>query len=207
MIDQIQSWEDRLLGRRLEQFKNSPVLQAVIEAFAEQVQALEDSGQAIALIGSIDPVTSDPDSPLYGVGRGAQLRIIGRRIGQQWTGESDDLYRLRLRARIRANKSSGTPEELYAVFVALFAGSGTARIDRADPATLIFRVGMPLDQSTAAVLLDFLRIAKVAGVRLLLEWSTATDAASFAFAGGAGLGFGDSSNSATGGAFSAALQA
>lgn len=207
-LDWITDWQTRLRSRLAEQFKDKPKLVAVVDAFAEQVQALEDSGQALALLGSIDPVTDDTNDPRYWIGRGAQLEVIGRRVGQQHTGEPDAIYRLRLRARIRANRSSGTAEDLYAVFVALFGGAGAAKIARSQPATLIFQVvAMGLDPLSAGVLLDFLRDAKDAGVKLILEWSPVADAGMFTMAGAGGLGFGDSSDPTIGGAFAGAARA
>lgn len=209
MIDYVPDWQARLRGRLAEQFKNKARLQVIIDAFAAQVQALEDSGQALALLARIDPVTDDPDSPLYGVGRGAQLRVIGRIVGQPYANEGDDLYRLRVRARRIVNRSSGSPEELYGVFLALLGGEGSASLTQSQPATAVFVVETPLSHDAASVLLDFLRAAKDAGVRLLVEWFEAAQAADvFAFDPGPGLGFADADDPlTTGGRFASAAHA
>ena len=190
MIDHVTDWLGRLRGRIAEQFKGLPNFDAIVAAYAEQIQALEESGQALALLASIDPVTSDVNSPLYGIGRGVQLDVIGLLVGQKRLQADDATYRLYLRARIKTNESSGVAEDLYAIFVALFAGAGRARAVPMQIATLVFQVFAPtLDAQTEAVLIQFLRDAHIAGVRLLLEWQPVDDAHSFACAGGDGLGF------------------
>lgn len=207
-LDVVSDWKARLRSRLAEQFKDKANLLAVVDAYAAQIQELEDSGQALALLLSIDPVTSDTSSPLYGIGRGVQLDVIGLLVGQKRLAASDATYRLYLRARIRVNKSSGTPEELYAVFVALFAAAGQAKATAEQPAAIVFQVLAPvLDPPTADLLLSFLRDAKDGGVRLLLEWQGVDDAHSFTFYGGTGLGFGDASDPSPGGQFAGALQA
>lgn len=208
VVDAI-DWTARARSRLYQQFRDKPKLLAVVDAYAAQLQALEDTGQALSLILSIDPITDDPESPLYGIGRGAQLQRVGRIVGQHYTGEAEDLYRLRLRARIRANKSSGTPEELYAVYQALMAGAGHAQIEPSPPAGLVFHANDALTDPEAALLLTFLVDAKVAGVRLWLEWQTTDAAHAFAFASDdyPGLGFGDDADPTVGGMLSGAAEA
>jgi hypothetical protein len=203
VIDYEHDWVGRLVGRIYQQFKDDPVLVALVrDVIAPQFQALEDAGQAVALMLSIDPVTSDPDSPLYGIGRGVQLDVIGRIVGQPRGGISDEVYRPYLRARIRTNRSSGSPDDLYAVFVALFGVTGSATILPAPPAGLIFRVDNPgLSVAEDAALFAFLRAAKDGGVRLYIETQPADDAHTFCFDGGAGLGFGDPADPTIGGEF------
>jgi len=206
VVDAI-DWITRARSRLYEQFRDKPKLLAVVDAYAAQLQALDDAGQALTMILSIDPITDDTESPLYGVGRGVQLQRIGRIVGQPYTGEPDDLYRLRLRARIKVNKSSGTPEELYAVYQALEAGAGHARIEPAPPAGLVFHANDPYNPAEAALLLGFLSDARDAGVRLWLEWQAVPDANAFAFASAdyAGDGFGTTADPTVGGALGGAL--
>ncbi len=207
MIDHVTDWLGRLRGRVAEQFKGLPNLDALVAAYAEQIQALEESGQALALLASIDPVTNDPASPLYGIGRGVQLDVIGILVGQKRLSADDATFRLYLRARIKVNNSSGVAEDLYAIFVALFAGAGRARAVPMQVATLVFQIFAPLlDGPTESVVISFLRDAHIAGVRLILEWQPVDDAHSFAFYGGDGLGFGDATNPSPGGAFAGAEQ-
>jgi len=170
--------------------------------FAVQVQQLEDLFQAMLSLASIDDAS------------GAQLQVIGRIVGELYTGEPDAIYRLRVRARIRANASSGDPDDLYAVFLACFglAGTGQAEIIPGGTAQFVFRVlALPLDGPTAAVLFDLLSGAKVAGSRLVLEWPTVVSATGFC-CGDAddptadfGPGCGDTDDLTVGGALAGAL--
>ena len=200
MIDHVTDWLSRLRGRIAEQFKTLPNLDALVVAYAAQIQALEESGQALSMLGSIDPLTSDVNSPLYGIGRGVQLDVIGVLVGQKRLSADDATYRLYLRARIRANESSGVAEDLYGIFVALFAGAGRARAVSMQVATLVFQIFSPtMDGPTEAVVIAFLRDAHIAGVRVILEWQPVDDSLAFSFYSGPGLGFGDATNPTPGG--------
>lgn len=193
-------WQPRLRALLFQQFRNLPpkdfsvspprsVIEAVSDYFAQEAQELEDAAQEVLSIVSID------DSS------GVQLQELGRLVGQPFSGESDALFRLRIRARIAANRSSGDPESLYLVFVTMFslAGQkGQAKIlsSPGSIAEFVFRVlGFTLDQRTAAALLDLLLAATVGGDRLLLEWSSAVPSGAFqcsdanALAGPYGPGF------------------
>lgn len=162
-VDYVESWKLRLRSRIFTQFQGKPTIEAVSDAIAAEWQEWEDAAQALFSLLSID------DSV------GLQLQVIGRLVGQPYTGEDDPTYRLRLKARIAANRSSGDPEDLYTVFNACFglAGQGNAAIVPYPPAPaqFVFRVlGLTLTPTAAAVLYALLVEAKVAGSRLLLEW-------------------------------------
>ena len=205
MIDYVADWQTRLRGRIYEQFRGLPNLQAVSDAIAAQAQDLEDAIQSVLTITSIDDST------------GEQLLALGRFVGQLYTGEDDPTYRLRIRARIAANLSSGDPEDLYAVFVAMFnlPTPGQAQVVPLppSPAAIIFRVLLrPLSGNEVGVLFDLLTEAKVGGVRLVIEWPTVDPAGGFAMddAGdigdaGPGLGFSDAGTITVGGMLSGAL--
>ena len=53
---------------------------------------------------------------VVGVAVGAQLDVLGRIVGEARLGDPDANYRLRIKAGILLNVSSGTPEELLAIF-------------------------------------------------------------------------------------------
>lgn len=213
----ITDWQARLRGRLAMQYRESNHV-GIVDAIAAQTQAVEDAGQALCRIYYIDPVTDDATSPLYGVGRGAQLDGIGAIVGQPNAGESDEIYRLYLRARIRANKSSGSPPNLFAVYQAMFAGAASMTFVPGGNATFALRIDSPvLTGAEVTVALVFLGVAKAAGVRGILEWTTADADHSFAcddasdLASTPGLGFGDSSTASStlsaGGSLAGALQA
>jgi hypothetical protein len=194
--DYERNWLGRLRGRVYQQFKDKPNLDAVVRAIAKQAQDLEDSAQLLLLLASIDDQ------------EGEQLRTIGRIVGQLWSGQADALYRLYLRARIKARRSSGTPSNLYAVFFAMFGGAAnvTMSVDNPDTATVLVHIDTPMDAAAALVATGFLGEAKVGGVRAILEWQPAADADTFCFDGGPGLGFGSETDTTLGGAFAGASQ-
>lgn len=187
-IDPVTNWQARLRSRIFEQFQGLPNIQAVSDAIAAQAQDLEDAAQSILTI------TSVLDSC------GVQLQKLGQLVGQQPSGETDPVYRLRIAARIAANRAGGDPEDLYRVFNAMFGltSPGQAQVVPypPSPAVVVFRVlGFPLDPQTAGVLFALLSDAMLGGGRLILEWPSAAPAAAFTFAdanhpiGGPGLGF------------------
>jgi hypothetical protein len=188
-------------------------VQAITAAFAVQVQALEDALQAVAQIPSIDPVTDDPASASYYVGRASQLDVIGRIVGQPRVSADDVFFRRLLRARIAVNRSSGTPAQLLAVLQLLFPGAVTTL--RAWPvASMVVAVLSPaIDPPTAALLVQLVGAAKQAGVAANVEWSPEASTSMFTLCDaatsgdGSLLGFGDTGNTLTGGAMSGAARA
>lgn len=167
----------------------------LLGAFLRQVQDLEDAYQQLLLERSLDTSV------------GAQLDVIGRKVGQKRNGYADEAYRRLLRARISTNRSSGLPEQL--IHIALLVVN--------DPtlAYLFFNVGgatarLVLDDGAvgfdvALLAMIFLRIAVAGGVRLVLEFTTIAPAATFCWFGDVGLGWGDELNAATGGGWASAL--
>lgn len=202
-VNPVPSWALRLRGRIFQQWKGTN-LEQIADIIAAQAQPLEDAWQQLLSIVSID------------ASEGVQLQTLGVLVGQPFNGEDDATYRLRLRARIRANLSSGTGSDLYSVFLAMFGltGTGYAQIvtSAAAPASLEFISNRILTPTEAAVLFDLLLSAKVAGVRLVLEWPSIETEGAFAFApSGAGFGGyidgGGTAHPEIGGAFAGALTA
>jgi hypothetical protein len=161
-IDYITDWSSRLKSRLYEQFKYKPNFVAWAEMIARQVQDLEDATQALRTIISID------DSV------GPQLDNLGRIIGQVRTGIDDATYRLYLRARIAANKSNGTAENIYRVFRALFGNIGFT-IRQGGNKSFALTIRTPLTAAQVAVAVSFLRDSKEAGARANLEYTTVDD--------------------------------
>lgn len=179
-VSPVTNWAQRLRNRLFTQFRGTNFEQ-IADIIAEQAQPLEDAWQQLFSIASID------------VSVGVQLQTLGVLVGQPYNGEDDATYRLRLKARIKANLSSGTATDLYGVFLAMFGltGTGYAQIvtSPSAPAALEFISLRPLYGAESTVLFELLVIAKLAGVRLVLEWPSSDDAGSFAFdAEGAGFG-------------------
>lgn len=213
MASWISDWNTRLRGRIATQYRGTNV-EEIAGAYAAQIQELENAGQALKLVLRIDPVTDDTASHLYWVGRAAQLDRIGIIVGRERGGASDAIYRLYLRAQIKANKSSGSPPNLFAVFQAMLDGDAEIEYVPGLNATMVLRIiAPPLDGEEAAVALSLLSDAKAAGVRAILEWWPAPAGDMFSLddassiGSGDGLGCSDATNIALGGCLAGAQQA
>jgi len=122
---------------------------------------------------------------------GVQLDQIGEKVGQPRLGYLDDAYRRLIRARISANKSNGTVNDLIRISnLVIDDPAASIVVTQFFPASVrVFVDGLALDEDTADILIGFLRKAVAAGVRVTLEYLTAAPSASFGFAGLGGPGF------------------
>lgn len=93
-------------------YADSAKLKALLEAFGTQAQAVDDALLELLALRSIDTAT------------GAQLDGIGDNLFEQREGQSDDQYRVRLRAKLIVNASSGLTEEIFAI-IRLMLGEDT----------------------------------------------------------------------------------
>lgn len=107
---------------------------------------------------------------------GALLDRIGAIVGEPRGGLDDATYRLRIRARVATNRSFGRTDDLLTIArLVLPDAAWVIEADPEPPAAGYIRVtGAAVDDATAGVLIDFLRRAVSAGVRLILETSPAT---------------------------------
>lgn len=162
-VDYISDWKGRLRSKLYEQFGSLPNMIAMSDLFARQFQDLENSGQTLFSITSID------DS------EGVNLDVIGRIIDQLRLGVDDATYRLFLKAKVRANKSSGTPEEIYSVFRALLGNAISMIYIPGNDAGFELQIRDPISALFASVAAQLLGIAKMAGVKGNLDWQETTD--------------------------------
>lgn len=177
MIDYIADWRARLRKRLYWQFRSKPRWQALADLLAAQAQDLEDATQTLFSFPNID----DSEGP--------QLDLIGRIIGQVRLGTSDAVYRMYLKARVLINRSSGRFDELYAVLKAAFGDIGF-RITEGGTKALDVRIVGVVTAAQAAAAAFFLRDAKDAGVRIVMQWQEAADANTFRFDVGPGFDVG-----------------
>ena len=170
-------------------------LAALVDALAEHIQEVEDAYWQLF------------EERRLAVAAGAQLDVLGSIVGQSRNGHVDADYRTHIQARILANASSGTAEELLELVRALVAGSTTLTLADAPPGAFVLHAGVTnLNSGLVDIIVALLRSARQAGVRGIFEYmSGTTDADSFTFDGGGGLGFGDATNAATGGGLAGAL--
>lgn len=106
---------------------------------------------------------------------GEQLDLIGRILGQTREGYTlDDDYRKLLKARVKINKSSGTAEDLYAIFALILPTGSTMRIDEYEIAAFILTVSGALTDDSATFFARIMREAKAAGVQAQLTYAART---------------------------------
>lgn len=94
---------EEALSKLLAQFKEKDKLMAVLSAFTDQIQAVENVLQELLDERNIDVAVGDV------------LDLFGKVVGQPREGRTDDDFRLWIKARILINKSSGLTEEMYTV--------------------------------------------------------------------------------------------
>jgi hypothetical protein len=167
-ITQSPDHADRGVAKFLEQFKNDPGLDAVTRSYLNRVQELENAIWEVILIRGID------------LSEGVGLDVIGRVVGRARLGLIDSDYRIALRAQIRINRSSGTPEDLIAVAVLSMPAGFTFSYDEFPTATIVVHVNEQVGFNIQ-VLFDNLNRTRAGGVRLLLEYPSIDADTAFAF--------------------------
>lgn len=159
-LEHVTDHVERAVGRLFEQFNGKPNLEAIVSAFAEQAQEVEDALWQLVTLRTVETATGD------------QMDRIGEIVGQGREGKGDDEYRLLLKARIKINVSSGTAEDILGVMSAVLGTTPTVRLT--EPATACLNLyveGAATDADTAALLLRFLGEARAAGIGAYLHWS------------------------------------
>lgn len=179
-LDYVDDWAARLRSRLYTQFRGKATWIAWCdEVLGPQFQDLEDAGQTLLTMLDIE------------ASEGVQLDVIGRIVGQPRNGVDDPTYRLYLSARVLANRSTGTVEDIFKVMRALF-GQDEA-LPRYEPGWVkqfAIRLGAVLTRGEALIGVDFLGDAKEAGARAILEWQEYGATATFAFYNGPHLATG-----------------
>lgn len=174
MITKITDYAARALSLVVEQFKRKKTIDPIYVAVSKQVQEIEDAFWQITDARNIDTAEGD------------QLDIFGKIVGERRGGTSDIDYRLRIRAKIRANLSNGTLEDIYAVFRALLAnatGTYTFQYEDAFPAGFVFRIlGITIPPDLVYIFVRFLKHSRGAAIAAWLGWQELPDTDSFFFA-------------------------
>ena len=130
MITQITDHQTQAIARLAEQYKDKPFIEALVGLPAASLQEVENTAWDVLTKRGIDS------------GEGTQLDNIGVVVGEERFGDSDADYRIRLKARTRANKSLGTLESVVEVLV-LLTGLGIIIQDLGD-ASMIASFDGPL---------------------------------------------------------------
>jgi len=153
------------LAKLLQQFHGMPRFAVLAAALLDQIQKLEDVLWKLYL-DWIDTATS------------ARLDTIGRLVGETRQGIPDDEYRAFIRARIRANRSTGLLMELVQIAALIQGDAFPVRSVEYYPAAIEI-------QPTSPVVVDpyrvgkMLKSAKPGGVSLHFAYLTTDDSLTF----------------------------
>ena len=170
-IDYIADWASRLRSRLYTQFRGKAGWTKWTDAvLGPQFQALEDAWQTILTILDIDGSS------------GLQLDTIGKIAGQPRGGVDDPSYRLYLKARILANRSTGTPEDLFSLYTAMLGVSALPTYKAGWNKQFAIKLGAVITRAQALIGVSFLTEAKETGARGILEWQEYADSLMFEFA-------------------------
>ncbi len=175
----------------------------VLTAFSTQIQELETAWFDLYV------------KRRLGDAEGVQLDILGRIVGQPRDGRSDADYERFINARVAANNSEGRIEDFNRVARAVL-NAPTLEITYkiGFPAGLIMEiVSAELAETTAVILIEFLRDTALGGVLIQLHYLTDTLANSFTFIDAAdhpvvnaNQGWGDVASPGTGGFWSSVIE-
>lgn len=110
---------------------------------------------------------------------GINLDVIGKLVGEpRATYPDDDTYRLAIQARIQANRSSGTVENVIKV-TRLIINDTTAVIkyvNHGNGTALLSVQDIAVDDDLAALLLRFIKDTQAGGVRTTVQYGVADPA-------------------------------
>jgi len=177
------SWELDLLDgsaeaaeaetNRLAQYiRGKPNMEAILDAL--RVQAVELSAALTDL--RLERLIATAD--------GAQLDVLGEIVGAARESDTDEPYRLRLRAQVLVNRSSGCAEELYAIFNLIKPVAATMELEDWFPAAFNFRLyDAAITDAEAARFARVLRTARGGGIGGRFHWSPEAAADTFTLDG------------------------
>lgn len=189
---------ERGLAKLLEQFKGKPRIEALLRAYLNRVQELENAAWEVI------------NYRLLENAEGVQQDIIGRIVGRGRNALSDTDYFYALKGQIRINRSSGRPEDLIDVTRLSIPSGFVFSYGEFYPATVIISISGAVSFNISILFENLLR-TKAGGVRLFLSYSEAAPANTFTFASGStpeldtDQGFGDINDALIGGVFSGVL--
>ena len=156
---EIQNHAELARSRVLKQYAEEQRIVGVISLLADAVQQVET-----ALFGFAAKTN-------LGTADGGWLNTIGAIVGETRDGLDDAQYRKNIRARILANASSGSVEEILSVIYTVYGHTGLSiTIQEAPPAAVLIKIQDAMDLGFEKILLKLLRCTRAAGVALLLRY-------------------------------------
>lgn len=176
MTTRITNHEEQAVDR-LPSASRDGVEEGLVRIFARRTQTLEDVAVDVLTMTTLETAT------------GASLDTLGRLVGEPRDGRADVEYRLRIRARVAINRSSGRGDELLRIVRLVVGPAAALALQEFQPAAFVLTISgtaTALPDDVFALLVE----AKAAGVHAFLRYQTTTDADVFTFQGGTGRGFG-----------------
>lgn len=177
--------------------------QKFLAALITPFQDLEDANQQLLVERRIDTAV------------GVQLDIIGKLVGCAREGVTDDeIYRRRIRATVCVNKSDGIIEDILTVSdLVVYDDDAYYHVTAVGIAAVELVIeDIVVEYELAGVLIKLLRRTVSGGVRLVLEFWTATEDEMFAFSDDATdeddavAGWSDDTDPTSGGDMASALE-
>lgn len=167
----------------LQQYRDAtaPGVREQVQTNAAEVQQLEDAAWSI-----IDNTAIDSPTTL-----GVNLDVLGKIVGRPRSGLDDTEYLVWLKAQIKVNRSSGSIDDILEIFELINPGAVLKFVEQFPAAFALQVHGIAVE--APSIQAAILRVARKAGVRGVLEYSTAPTGSGFTFAGGDGKGFPDAS--------------
>lgn len=165
----------------------------LLSTLTAETQELEDA--ALALFVAFDPATAE----------GTQLDGIGAIVGEARQGRTDDLYRIRIRARILINASSGLIDQILEI-ARLILADDNVTLTQFFPASFRVDSTMAVTDDEATEIGNIIKQSTAAGVGSDFIFSGSDDADTFFFSttsapeSSSAQGFSDT-GMATGGVF------
>lgn len=154
MITLINNHIELAKDRLREQYKNSPTILAIINAFVGEIQELEQVLYDLSVSRTINQAF------------GVQLDKLGELLDRTRDGRSDADYRIILLAKVSQNISRGTSDDVSSVFKIL---SSSSKVQFGDSyfGEFYLLADNPLTQSEVNLLLKEMQVVDSAGVRLV----------------------------------------
>lgn len=136
----------------LAQYRDKPFVQARLACYLNQLQLIED--QLTQVHEAFRPLSAS----------GFRLDWVGAKVGQARTGSTDDVYRLYILARIRANRSEGKAPDIESIAKLLL----TDWLDYTEHLVVVVETGDAKTAEALRTVQSLLQAAAPAGVPVYL---------------------------------------
>lgn len=190
MFQVITNHQAQAIARLLTQYRGRTTIEGTVGALVDPIQDLEYALAGMNVLRTLEGSV------------GIQLDLLGAIVGQARVGgQSDDSYRLAIKARIQENTSQGEPAALIQTFL-LLTGISQVLLDELYPASFMMESAFLPTTQQAYDIITILDMVAAGGVRCDGIIAYDPDAA-FSMDGSLpGAGFGDANDASAGGFFS-----